>query len=88
MLARFSFAAFWPRTFKMFTHKCPQELPKNNKVQNTNFNEILYADDTICMAEGKAAVQHQLAAIETFGAMYGLKLNKKKCAAIMHVQGQ
>ena len=42
-------------------------------------DEVLYADDTICVARTHAAMNRLLKAIEEEGEMYGLKLNKKKC---------
>lgn len=45
-------------------------------------DEILYADDTICVSENENAMNRLLAEIEQLGATYGLKLNKKKCEYI------
>ena len=45
----------------------------------TAFDEILYADDTICVSTNTKAMNRLLAAIETEGAKYGLRLNKTKC---------
>ena len=42
-------------------------------------DEVLYADDTICMTENENAMNRLLKAIEIEGAKYGLRLNKKKC---------
>ena len=53
---------------------------KNEKrVLNTNFDEILYADDTICVSTDTKQINKRLAAIEKHGRRYGLKLNKDKC---------
>ena len=64
------------------------EQPKRNRVSNANFNEILYADDTICVANGRVAMQRHLAAIEKEGEKFGLKLNKEKCVAIVNLPGE
>ena len=45
-----------------------------------DFDEILYADDTICISENERAMERLLAAIEEEGAKYGLQLNRTKCA--------
>ena len=45
----------------------------------TVWDEVLYADDTICITQAMAAMNRLLEAIETKGKYYGLKLNKKKC---------
>ena len=42
-------------------------------------DEILYADDTICVTQDEEAMDALLAAIEKEGARYGLKLNRTKC---------
>ena len=42
-------------------------------------DEVLYADDTVCMTENENATNRLLRAIEIEGANYGLRLNKKKC---------
>ena len=50
-----------------------------HRVQGMDTDEVLYADDTICISEDEAALTRLLAAIESEGNKYGLKLNKKKC---------
>ena len=45
-------------------------------------DQILYADDTICISEDEDAMNRLLHAIETEGLKYGLKLNKTKCEYI------
>ena len=42
-------------------------------------DEILYADDTICISEDEEALSRWLQAIEVEGGKYGLNLNEKKC---------
>ena len=63
-----------------------QDILKNDvlklnehRVQGMDTDEILYADDTICVSEDEQALSRLLAAIEGEGDKYGLKLNKKKC---------
>ena len=45
-------------------------------------DQILYADDTICISEDEDAMNILLHAIETEGSKYGLKWNKSKCEYI------
>ena len=49
------------------------------RVTGTIGDEVLYADDTICITQTVAAMNRLLAAIEAEGKYYGLNLNKKKC---------
>ena len=49
------------------------------RIVGSEFDEVLYAGDTICIAQTTAAMKRLLKAIETEGAKYGLKLNKDKC---------
>ena len=42
-------------------------------------DEVLYADDTICMTENENAMNRRIRAIEIEEAKYGLRLNKNKC---------
>ena len=49
------------------------------RLDGTDSDEVVYADDTICIAQTNAAMNRMLSAIETEGKRYGLKLNKKKC---------
>ena len=52
---------------------------EEHRVQGMDTDEILYADDTICISENEQALSRLLAAIEMEGNKYGLQLNKKKC---------
>ena len=54
-----------------------------NRVAGMNFDEILYADDTICISEDTRTMYKLLAAIEEEETKYGLKLNKAKCEAVL-----
>jgi hypothetical protein len=55
-----------------------QNLTKH-RIQSTNYDEVLYADDTICISTDTRALNKLLADIETEGLKYGLRLNKTKC---------
>ena len=55
---------------------------ENYRVQNADFSEVLYADDTICTTTNEHAMNRLLKKIEQVSRDYGLKLNKKKCELI------
>ena len=50
-----------------------------NRVGNSNFSEVLYADDTICVSTDTKAMNKFSKDIGDEGAKYGLMLNKGKC---------
>ena len=52
------------------------------RVQGSEFDEILYVDDTILISEKSATAQKYLHKIEEESAKYGMKLNKTKCEVI------
>ena len=49
-----------------------------HRPDNANYDEILYADDTILISTNTAAINRYLAEVEEAAELYGLKLNKKK----------
>ena len=53
-----------------------------HRPDNCNFDEILYADDTILASNDTKAINRLLAEIEAAAEQYGLKLNKKKCLSM------
>ena len=55
---------------------------KNHRVQGTSFDEVLYADDAICISHNAAAMNRLLKEIETEGLKYGMKLNEDKCVEL------
>lgn len=58
-----------------------QNLSKH-RIQGTTYDEILYADDTICASTDVRAMNKFIKSIEIDGERYGLKLNKKKCESM------
>ena len=63
-------------------HDVHQETDKyleNQRVPGADFDEVTYADDTICISTDTKAMNKLLEAIEWEGFRYGLKLNKEKC---------
>ena len=57
-------------------------IPHNralHRVIGTNYDVVLYADDTACITEDTKCMNQLLRDIEVIGLKYGLKLNKAKC---------
>ena len=52
---------------------------QHQRVTGMNEDEILYADDTICITQDEEAMERLLAEIEKEGSRYGLRLNRGKC---------
>ena len=48
-----------------------------NRVPGAEFDEVTYADDTICISTDTEAMNQFIERIEWEGFRYGLKLNKK-----------
>ena len=53
-----------------------------NRVPGADFDEVMYADDTICISQDTKTMNNFIKSIETVGKEYGLKLNKSKCELI------
>ena len=47
-----------------------------------NFDEVLYADDTILISTDTRVINKLLAKIEREGKKYGMKLNRGKCEVV------
>ena len=60
-------------------HKNDRLKMREHRVLGMEANEVLYADDTICISEDEEAMNRLLSEIEILGNTYGLKLNKVKC---------
>ena len=60
-------------------HKDDQLSMKRHRVKGTEFDEVLYADVTICISQHEDAINRLLAKIETEGARDCLKLNRTNC---------
>ena len=50
-----------------------------NRIPGADFDEVTYADDTICISRCIATMNEFIKAIEEEGMKYGMKLNKTKC---------
>ena len=60
-------------------HKNDATKTTEHRVDGMDTDEVLYADDTICVSENEETMNRLLAAIEKEGTNYCLKLNKTKC---------
>ena len=63
-------------------HEETDKLLKNNRVPGAEFDEVTYADDTICISTNTEALHEFVKNIELQGMRYGMKLNKDKCELI------
>ena len=62
-------------------HNLATNLIKN-RVPGADFDEVMYADDTICISQDTKTMNKFIKSIETIGKEYGLSLNKTKCELI------
>ena len=53
-----------------------------NRVPGADFDEVMYADDTICISQDTKTMNNFIKSIEKVGKEYGLSLNKTKCELI------
>ena len=53
-------------------------MDTNTRVQGANFDEVLIADDTICISHDNKVMNKFLSAIEEVGKESGMGLNKGK----------
>ena len=63
-------------------HDVKQEIQGNlikHRIPGADFDEVMYADDTICISEDTKTMNEFIENIESIGKDYGLKLNKKTC---------
>ena len=67
-------------------HDIHQEEVSAHRPVHTNFDALLYADDTVCISEDTRAINRHLERIENHGRRYGLRLNKAKCEVITNVR--
>ena len=58
-------------------HQETDRYLESKRVPGANFDEVTYADDTICIPTDTKAMNKFFEAIEWEGFRYGLKLNKK-----------
>ena len=62
------------------------EIIRGNLIQHrtpgATFDEVMYADDTICTSPDTRTINKFIETIETVGEQYGLKLNNGKCEVL------
>ena len=71
----------WPTGKSAFAIGKGENL-KKNRVQGADFDEVLFADDTIIISECIKTIQDYLRKIEEVSGWYGMRLNKTKCEAL------
>ena len=49
------------------------------RIKGALFDEVPYADDTICISQSEEEIERALKAIRKEGSKYGMKLNRAKC---------
>ena len=54
------------------------------RVPGANFDEVVFADDTICITQDSKITNRMLKAIEVIGKKSGMRLNRGKCEAIKY----
>ena len=59
-----------------------QETLRTHRVQGAEFDEVLFADDTILVSEDRQTLEAYLHKIEEVSGWYGMRLNRTKCEAI------
>ena len=59
-------------------HKTMDRKLERHRVPGADFDEVAYADDTICISRDITAMNKFIDTIEKEGIKYGMKLNKKK----------
>ena len=60
-------------------HENDELKTARQRIKGTDVDQVLYADDTICIAQNERAMNRILKAIEEEGEKYGVRLNKDKC---------
>ena len=55
---------------------------QRHRVKGANYDEVLYADDTIIISKDTRSINLMLRLIEQEGHRYGMKLNKAKCETV------
>ena len=53
-------------------------LPEH-RIPGATMDEVMYADDTICISTDTRSMNKLLERIKVIGEQYGLKLNKNRC---------
>ena len=67
-------------------HQETDRYLESHRVPGADFDEVTYADDTICISTDTRAMNKFLEAIEWEGFRYGVKLNKKSVNQSQHTK--
>ena len=60
-------------------HRFLGRSTREHRVLGADFDEVLYADDTICISEDARTMNKLIKGIEDEGEKYGMRLNYEKC---------
>ena len=63
-------------------HQETDKYLKEQRVPGADFDEVMYADDTICISTDTRTINQFVREIEETGIKYGLKLNRNKCEVL------
>ena len=63
-------------------HRILGRSTREHRVLGADFDEVLYADDTICISEDARTMNKLIKGTEDEGEKYGMRLNYKKCELI------
>ena len=63
-------------------HENDKQKMTRQRIKGTQADEVIYADDTICIGQSERAINRLLKTIEEEGAKYGMILNKGKCEMV------
>ena len=71
--------------FHEIKHKIQHKLTLP-RAEGIDFDEVFYADDTICIGTDTRKLNEFIREIEVLGEKYGLRLNKGKCEVLHNAQ--
>ena len=69
-------------------HQETDTYSESRRIPGANFDEVTYADDTICMSTDTNTMNKFFEAIDWDGFGYGLKLNRKQVNYLIHTKMQ
>ena len=84
-LSPFLFLTVMTTLFHDVHQKMDRKL-KRHRIPGADFDEVTYADDTICISRCIATMNEFIKCIEEEGIKYGMKLNKTKCELLTNNQ--
>ena len=60
-------------------HQTLDHTLRRKRIPGADFDEVTYADDTICISRSISTMNESIKTIEEKGIKYGMKLSKTKC---------